>query len=99
MKTNATFSVKNFFASVLLLCFISALLSASVFYASKWIVNYVTVNDDDDDDESPLEDKCDFIYLDVGTNVGIEIRKLFEPHLYNKSDVLEVFDTYFGAYE
>ena len=48
---------------------------------------------------STFEDECEFVYLDVGTNVGIEIRKLFEPQLYNISDVIGVFDEYFGHYE
>ena len=49
--------------------------------------------------KAAFEDECEYVYLDVGTNVGIEIRKLFEPHLYNNSDVISVFDEFFGEYE
>ena len=41
-------------------------------------------------------DGCYHIYLDVGSNIGIQVRKLFEPGLYPNASVLEVFDTYFG---
>lgn len=39
---------------------------------------------------------CKYVYLDVGANVGIQIRKLYEPHMYPKADVLPVFDNVFG---
>jgi hypothetical protein len=41
-------------------------------------------------------DGCYHIYLDVGSNVGIQVRKLFEPKLYPNANVLSVFETYFG---
>jgi hypothetical protein len=41
-------------------------------------------------------DGCFHIYLDVGSNVGIQVRKLFEPNLYPDASVLKVFDSYFG---
>ena len=36
------------------------------------------------------------ISQDVGSNVGIQVRKLFEPKLYPDANVLSVFDSYFG---
>lgn len=39
------------------------------------------------------------MYLDVGSNVGIQIRKLFEPELYPDADALPIFDTRFAPPE
>lgn len=36
------------------------------------------------------------IYLDVGTNVAVQIRKLYDPHKFPVATVLPVFDEYFG---
>ena len=41
-------------------------------------------------------DECQRVYLDVGSNVGIQIRKLFEPELYPNATVLSIFDSRFG---
>ena len=41
-------------------------------------------------------DDCFNVYLDFGSNVGIQVRKLFEPELYQHSPVLHIFDSYFG---
>lgn len=35
------------------------------------------------------------MYLDVGTNLGVQIRKLYEPQLYPNAKVLALFDKYF----
>lgn len=43
-----------------------------------------------------LLDGCHHVYLDMGTNRGVQIRKLYEPHLYPDATVLPVFDKYFG---
>ena len=43
-----------------------------------------------------LLDGCYHVYIDVGTNVGIQIRKLFEPEKYPDANVHKVFDTKFG---
>jgi len=40
---------------------------------------------------------CASIYLDVGSNKGVQIRKLFEPELYPESQVLPMFNNSFGA--
>ena len=64
--------------------------------------------------ENPL-DNCNFVYLDMGTNLGVQIRskkieiqfhfpnfgfrKLYEPHLYPKAPILKVFDQYFGDFQ
>lgn len=41
-------------------------------------------------------DGCFHVYLDVGSNVGIQVRKLFEPRLYPGSQVLSTFNQLFG---
>ena len=39
---------------------------------------------------------CKFLFLDLGSNRGTHIRKLFEPHLYEKAPYLQIFDGMFG---
>ena len=41
-------------------------------------------------------DGCYHVYLDVGSNVGIQVRKLFEPELYPGSGVLGLYNSSFG---
>ena len=50
-------------------------------------------NSYDDGDYS----NCSYVYLDVGTNIGVQIRKLFEPARYPKAPVLPIFDQQFGT--
>ena len=38
---------------------------------------------------------CQLVYLDMGTNRGIQIRKLFEPDLYPNAHVHSLFDKHF----
>jgi hypothetical protein len=40
-------------------------------------------------------DGCQYVYLDVGTNVGVQIRKLYEPELYPGAKILSFFDELF----
>jgi hypothetical protein len=47
---------------------------------------------------NPL-DGCLHVYLDLGTNTGVQVRKLFEPHKFPAADVLLIFDKYFGPVE
>ena len=39
---------------------------------------------------------CKFLFLDVGSNRGTHIRKLFEPHLYKTAPYLKIFKAMFG---
>jgi FkbM family methyltransferase len=41
--------------------------------------------------------KCRQIYLDVGSNIGVQVRKLFEAEKYPSAPVLPLFDKHFGA--
>jgi hypothetical protein len=46
--------------------------------------------------EQNLLDGCQYVYIDLGTNIGVQIRKLYEPHLYPNSSVLPLFQEIFG---
>ena len=39
---------------------------------------------------------CHHFYLDMGTNIGVQIRKLYEPNKYPKAQLHKVFDVAFG---
>ena len=41
-------------------------------------------------------DGCYHVYLDVGSNIGVQIRKLYEPEKYPNAKVHSVFNTQFG---
>eukprot|EP01062_Namystynia_karyoxenos_P042515 TRINITY_DN31102_c0_g1_i1.p1 TRINITY_DN31102_c0_g1~~TRINITY_DN31102_c0_g1_i1.p1 ORF type:complete len:496 (+),score=69.11 TRINITY_DN31102_c0_g1_i1:217-1488(+) len=47
--------------------------------------------------EGRWADDCRHVYLDIGTNNGVQIRKLFEPDLYPMSPVHTIFEQYFGT--
>jgi hypothetical protein len=39
---------------------------------------------------------CDHFYLDLGTNIGISIRKVYEPQYYPDAPLITKFDALFG---
>ena len=41
--------------------------------------------------------KCEHFYVDMGTNVGVQIRKLYQAEKYPGASALPVFDQYFGT--
>ncbi|CAF1054851.1 unnamed protein product [Adineta steineri] len=43
-------------------------------------------------------DGCRYIYIDMGTNIGIQIRKLYEPQLYPNASVVPLFKRIFGKH-
>ena len=43
-----------------------------------------------------LADGCTHVYLDVGSNIGVQVRKLYEPAKYADAAVLPVFEEEFG---
>lgn len=47
-------------------------------------------------DHPPWLESCAFIYLDVGSNVGVQVRKFYEPERYVGAPVLQYFDRNFG---
>lgn len=50
---------------------------------------------DEEDPVNPL-DGCLHVYIDLGTNRGVQIRKLYEPHLFPLAPIHELFNRYFG---
>ena len=43
-------------------------------------------------------DGCCHVFLDVGSNIGVQVRKLFEPQLYPRAkETLSIFDELFGT--
>ncbi|KAJ1432796.1 hypothetical protein B484DRAFT_447577 [Ochromonadaceae sp. CCMP2298] len=40
---------------------------------------------------------CEHLYLDLGTNVGVSIRKVYEPQYYPRAPLIHKFDTSFGV--
>ncbi|KAH3898131.1 hypothetical protein DPMN_022350 [Dreissena polymorpha] len=50
-------------------------------------------NDFDHDNSTK---KCRFVFLDLGSNKGVKVRKVYEPWLYPKASFLKYFDEYFG---
>ena len=46
---------------------------------------------------APLGSGCNCVYIDMGTNVGHQIRKLFEPELYPSNPTEALFNSSFGA--
>ena len=48
--------------------------------------------------ENKLFSHCRLVYLDVGSNIGVQVRKLYEPARYPNAEVLPIFDQYFGRH-
>ena len=42
--------------------------------------------------EINILDGCYHVYLDVGSNIGVQVRKLYEPRKYPDAYVHEIFD-------
>ncbi|KAH3799449.1 uncharacterized protein LOC127839841 [Dreissena polymorpha] len=40
--------------------------------------------------------RCRYVYLDLGSNKGVQIRKLYEPWLYPNGKILPFYDKIFG---
>lgn len=41
-------------------------------------------------------DGCCHVFVDVGSNIGVQVRKVFEPHRYPNAEFHPVFDSLFG---
>ena len=44
-------------------------------------------------------DGCYHVYLDVGSNIGVQVRKLYEPQLFLDAPVHKIFAQFFGPFE
>ena len=47
---------------------------------------------------NPL-DGCLHVFIDLGSNRGLQIRKLYEPHNFPLAPVLPLYEKYFGKVE
>lgn len=50
-----------------------------------------------DGPRKPLAEGCSLVYLDIGSNIGVQVRKLFEPQKYPRSRIFRSFDKHFGS--
>ena len=57
---------------------------------------YVASSSDPGSPRRRLADGCTHVYLDVGSNIGVQVRKLYEPAKYAAAAVLPVFEEEFG---
>ncbi len=46
---------------------------------------------------SDLTKRCEYIYFDVGSHIGVQVRKLFQPERYPEALVKPIFEKYFPA--
>ena len=66
------------------------MLFVGIFYAYKIMyISKININ-------QSMLDGCYHVYLDVGSNIGIQVRKLFEPERYPKAKILSIYDEVFG---
>merc|ERR1719481_1441281 len=61
----------------------------------KQIVALINVTSVEEPNPNPL-DGCVHVYLDMGTNRGVQIRKLYESEKFEGAAVLPIFEQYFG---
>ena len=52
----------------------------------------------DEEEENPL-DGCLHVFIDLGSNRGIQIRKLYEPHTFPLSPIQPLYQRFFGKPE
>ena len=71
-------------------CFVVILLFICVYYV------YNNQNIIHLGNKQSIVDGCYHVYLDVGSNIGIQVRKLFEPEKYPGAKVLPIYDAVFG---
>ena len=74
---------------------ISALAGASSPLADA--VNHHMARDEEDIRALFADGVCKHLYLDVGTNIGVQIRKLYQPELYPNASSLRLFTDVFGS--
>lgn len=78
------------------------LLVGILFFITDFKTGVLQIREDDiDSDINSFRtlDGCYHVYLDVGSNVGVQVRKLFEPHFYPHAPFLDVFEKEFGPVE
>jgi hypothetical protein len=78
-------------AGCLLFCY-----AILVFFQPAVSIDLTKRLDFDSELKPNILDGCRHVYLDMGTNQGIQIRKLYEPQLFPGASILPIFDKYFG---
>jgi len=77
------------------------LLFVSIYMSNWWFVEHQistnTVTLRKLRNEVRLGDGCKHVFLDVGANLGVHVRMLFEPQHYNESAYLRLFEEHFGT--
>ena len=67
------------------------------------VISYQTTHDKNEQlSNAELQnflDGCHHVYLDVGSNIGVQIRKLFEPERYPDAPIHSYFNQNFGTIE
>lgn len=66
-------------------------------YIQRQIQEMFSYNENDNIEN--ILDGCYHVYLDVGSNIGVQIRKLYEPKMYPRAQVHIIFDSHFGSIE
>lgn len=79
------------------------------FPAGSALVERVSILERDDPDPYPPSgidpampawlSQCKNLYLDIGSNIGVQVRKLFQSELYTKNPVEKLFQDAFGRGE
>ena len=44
-----------------------------------------------------LSGRCKYLYFDFGSNIGVQIRKVYEPDFYPEAPIRPYFEKYFGS--
>lgn len=69
-------------------------MSHTVFCALLFLLGTLTITGDV---PFAIDGNCRHVYIDMGTNRGHQIRKLYEPHLYPSNPIEPRFAHYFGS--
>ena len=75
---------------ILLACVLFCAFNFTVFLLNSFETQIVNSN------EINELDGCYHVYLDLGSNIGNQVRKVYEPHLFINASILPTFDKYFG---
>ena len=85
------------------LCLVTVLLIFDIFEVAKDVPDHTASTPPTLDgikvnpfEPSSILDGCFHVYVDVGSNIGVQVRKLYQPELYPGAEVLPVFDNSFG---
>ena len=81
---------------VIIVCYLIVILLTGVYRYYQINVRSITNGNIPNKHSQNILDGCYHIYIDVGTNIGVQIRKLFEPEKYPNAYVHSIFNSQFG---